>query len=150
MWLRQMHGMHILWCIVFTLNKARVLIQPCLLPETVVPSPMHKGFPLYNLMSGLMPGIGKGTHAFHPSEQTHGASSTILTMIHESTSGNETESSTTTAALPSPIIQPSTNPVSPTTHLQHCTTPSVTNELPPSSPQSATSSNNHMPPPSSL
>lgn len=101
-------------------------------------------------MSGLMPGIGKGTHAFHPSEQTHGASSTILTMIHESTSGNETESSTTTAALPSPIIQPSTNPVSPTTHLQHCTTPSVTNELPPSSPQSATSSNNHMPPPSSL
>ncbi|KAF8228774.1 hypothetical protein L208DRAFT_1174287, partial [Tricholoma matsutake] len=27
----------------------------------------HKGFPLYQLMSGPMPSMGKGTHAFHPS-----------------------------------------------------------------------------------
>ncbi|KAF8224591.1 hypothetical protein L208DRAFT_1310432, partial [Tricholoma matsutake] len=27
----------------------------------------QKGFPLYQLMSGLMPTLGKDTHAFHPS-----------------------------------------------------------------------------------
>ncbi|KAF8228064.1 hypothetical protein L208DRAFT_1187260, partial [Tricholoma matsutake] len=28
---------------------------------------LNKGFPLYHLMSGLMPSLGKGTHAFCPS-----------------------------------------------------------------------------------
>ncbi|KAF8222592.1 hypothetical protein L208DRAFT_1123139, partial [Tricholoma matsutake] len=30
----------------------------------------NKGFPLYHIMSALMPGLGKGTHAFQPSDQT--------------------------------------------------------------------------------
>jgi hypothetical protein len=41
-------------------------------------------------MSGLMPNIGKGTHAFRPSNQTRGASSAVSTMPPEPISDDET------------------------------------------------------------
>ncbi|KAF8235265.1 hypothetical protein L208DRAFT_1257999 [Tricholoma matsutake] len=50
----------------------------------------NKGFPLYHIMSALMPGLGKGTHAFRPSDQTQGASSVVSTMPPEPISDKET------------------------------------------------------------
>ena len=50
---------------------------------------MQMGFYLYQLMSGLMPTLGKGTHAFHPSNQTWGASSAVSTMVPKPLSDNE-------------------------------------------------------------
>ncbi|KAF8222228.1 hypothetical protein L208DRAFT_1413732 [Tricholoma matsutake] len=59
----------------------------------------HKGFPLYNLMSRLMPILGKGTHAFHPSNQTWGASSAISTIVPEPLSNDETTANTVRESL---------------------------------------------------
>jgi hypothetical protein len=71
---------------------------------------MQKGFPLCQLMSGLMPTLGKGTHAFCPSNQTWGASSTVSTMVPEPLS-DEATADTSTLVQPSisiPTISAST------------------------------------------
>ena len=64
-------------------------------------------------MSGLMPTLGKGTHAFHPSNQTRGASSAIMvsTMVPEPLSNDETTANTPaiTPSTQSSIVSPSNN-----------------------------------------
>ena len=51
-----------------------------------------------------MPSIGKGTHAFHPSNQTRGASSAVLTMPPEPISDDETAKNM--PAPQTPIVRP--------------------------------------------
>jgi hypothetical protein len=41
----------------------------------------HKGFPLYDNMSALMPSLGKGTHVFHPSSGAHGIEGSLPSMV---------------------------------------------------------------------
>lgn len=103
----------------------------------------HKGFPLYNLMSGLMPILGRGTHAFRPLNQTQGASSAISTMVPEPLSNDETTANT-------PAITPSTqsSTVSPSINLLAQAPPSENHELPPPSPPASIASS--MPPPQQI
>ena len=110
---------------------------------------MQKGFPLYHLMSGLMPVLRKGTHAFHPYNQTRGASSTVSTMVPELLSDNE---ATATTSMPiQPSISKSVPTISASTTMQSLAPPSDSHDPPPPSspPASVASSTHDMPPPSS-
>ncbi len=42
---------------------------------------MHKGFPLYDLMTPLMPNLAKGNNVYRPSQGTYGAASTSLQQL---------------------------------------------------------------------
>jgi hypothetical protein len=84
---------------------------------------------LYQLMSGLMPSIGKGTHAFRPSNQTQGASSAISTMPPEPIfSEDETNANTQTSVVQPPAIHPGPS------SLNHVTQSETHDPPPPSSP----------------
>jgi hypothetical protein len=95
---------------------------------------------LYQLMSGLMPSIGKGTHAFRPSNQTRGASSAVSTMPPETISDDETAANT--HAAQAPVVQP---PAVHPSSLNHVA-PSETHDPPP--PSSPPPSAPHTPGPS--
>ena len=71
----------------------------------------QKGFPLYQLMSGFMHTLEKGTHAFCPSNQTWGASSAVSTMVPKPLSDNEATADRSMPVQPSisiPTISAST------------------------------------------
>ena len=81
-------------------------------------------------MSGLMPSIGKGTHAFRPSNQTWGASSAVSTMPPEPISDDETAMNM--PAAQTSVVQPPTVPPSSPNHAMWLV-PSETHEPPPPS-----------------
>lgn len=91
--------------------------------------------------------LGKGTHAFRPSNQTWGASSAVSTMVPEPLSDNEATANTSTPVQPS-ISVPT---ISASTTMPSLAPPSDSHDPPPPSspPASVASSTHDMPPPSS-